>query len=116
MVIMGAIVIIGVLLFFWLKNRPGPYDSLTQCLTQHGVKMYGAFWCPHCAAQKKVFGSSWQYVNYVECSLPNGQGQNDLCTAAGIEGYPTWEFAGGNRVPSELSVEQLTQLSNCTVA
>ena len=114
MVIIVMVLVVAVLLFIWIKNRPGPYDVLAQCLTQHGVKMYGAFWCPHCAAQKKLLGSSWHYVTYVECSLPNGQGQNDVCNAAGIQGYPTWEFKEGKRVSSELSIEQLTQLSNCT--
>ena len=33
--------------------------------------MYGAYWCPHCQAQKKVFGESFQYVPYVECTQQN---------------------------------------------
>ena len=33
------------------------------------VKMYGAYWCPHCAEQKEVLGSSYRFV-YVECGVP----------------------------------------------
>ena len=43
-------------------------DDFAKCLTQKSVVMYGAYWCPHCQAQKKLFGSSFKYVNYVECT------------------------------------------------
>src|SRR3989344_7082850 len=66
------------------------YDDFAKCLTEKGVKMYGAYWCGHCKTQKEMLGDSWQYVNYVECSNPDGTPTAE-CTAAGIEGYPTWE-------------------------
>ena len=37
--------------------------ALAECLSEHGVIMYGAFWCPHCAAQKKVFGDAFTQVS-----------------------------------------------------
>src|SRR6266700_8112952 len=43
-------------------------DGFAQCLKDRGAKMYGAWWCPHCADQKEMFGFAFQYVNYVECS------------------------------------------------
>lgn len=92
------------------------YDSFAKCLTEKGVKMYGAYWCPHCSNQKKMFGSSWKYVNYIECSLPNAAGQTEICKAAGIEGYPTWDFGDGERQSGELTIGQLSQLSGCAVA
>lgn len=69
------------------------YDSFAKCLTEKGVKMYGAYWCGHCANQKKAFGESFKYVNYIECADENNRNiQLEVCVKAGIEGYPTWEF------------------------
>ncbi|HEY9888334.1 MAG TPA: hypothetical protein V6D02_08030, partial [Candidatus Obscuribacterales bacterium] len=32
--------------------------QLAQHLTAQGATMYGAFWCPHCADQKELFGEA----------------------------------------------------------
>ena len=90
----------------------GNHDDFAKCLTASGAKMYGAYWCPHCTNQKKMFGESWQYVNYIECALSGG-GQTDECNQAGIRGYPTWEFQGGTRANGELSLEKLSQFTGC---
>jgi glutaredoxin len=69
----------------------GGYDSFAKCLAQKEIKMYGADWCSHCKNQKEMFGSSFQYVNYIECA--EGQyGQKQICKDNGIKSYPTWEF------------------------
>lgn len=73
-------------------SAEGKYDAFAKCLTEKGVKMYGAYWCGHCQNQKKAFGDSFKYVNYIECADPNSQKQLDVCAKEGIEGYPTWEF------------------------
>jgi glutaredoxin len=82
-------------------------DEFAKCLTVKGVKMYGASWCPHCKNQKDAFGSSFQYVDYVECT----ERQAD-CDNAGIEGYPTW-IINGEKFPGEQSFEELSQQSGC---
>lgn len=96
------------------KSGPGPADALAQCLTEKGVKMYGAYWCPHCQDQKKAFGNSWQYITYIECALPGGRGQTKECTDAGITGYPTWVFPDGERVGGEQSFSSLAEKSGCS--
>jgi hypothetical protein len=100
------------------KSGPGPADALAQCLTEKGVKMYGAYWCPHCQDQKKMFGNSWQYITYIECSLPGGRGQTQECTDAGVKSYPTWMFSGGE--PKILNGVQsftaLAEASGCAFA
>lgn len=102
--------------FYWLgSNAPGAYDSFASCLSSKGAKMYGAYWCPHCTDQKKEFGDSWRLINYVECSLPNNAGQLPVCTAAGINSYPTWEFAGGRKVQGVLSFERLSGETGCSI-
>lgn len=74
--------------------------------------MYGAWWCPHCATQKKMFGSAFQYVKYIECSSPQ-RTMLPVCAQANIESFPTWEFADGSRQTATLSLEQLSQASAC---
>ncbi|MBI4015190.1 MAG: hypothetical protein HY362_00500 [Candidatus Aenigmarchaeota archaeon] len=90
------------------------YDDFAKCLNEKGVKMYGAFWCSHCNNQKALFGSSWSYMNYIECSNADSS-QNKVCSEAGITGYPTWELPNGQRMQGELTLDQLSKLSNCTL-
>jgi hypothetical protein len=75
------------------SNEPGQYDAFAQCLTDKGVVMYGAYWCPHCAEQKRMFGNSFKFINYVECD-PKGANANPVvCKEKNIESYPTWIIA-----------------------
>ena len=105
-------VLIGILFFsFKSDTNGGEYDSFAKCLTESGAKMYGAFWCPSCKNQKKKFGSSWDYVNYIECA--EGQGQTAECQEAEITGYPTWEFADGSRLTGILLLQQLSSVTDC---
>ena len=43
-------------------------DSFAQCLTKAGVTMYGLETCSHCQQQKAMFGTSFQYITYVDCA------------------------------------------------
>lgn len=97
----------------WKSPEAGQYDDLAKCLAAKNVKMYGAYWCSHCQAQKKAFGNSWQYIKYIECSLPGGKGQTEECNEAGIKGYPTWDFDNGERLSGGVSLEQLGEKSGC---
>ena len=113
----GAIVVVVALIGFAVTKEKAPsvYDQFAQCLSEKGVIMYGAWWCPHCENQKQMFGSSFEFVNYIECSLPNRAGQTEECAEAGIEGYPTWEFADGERLSGEQSFETLAKKSGCAL-
>lgn len=87
-------------------------DGFAQCLSDSGAKFYGAFWCSHCQNQKKLFGSSKQYLPYVECSnLDNTQTQ--ICKDQKIEGYPTWTFADGSELSGEQSLQTLADKTQC---
>lgn len=100
----------------WYSNRPGQYDTFASCIADAGAKFYGAFWCPHCQAQKALFGKSSKKLPYVECSLPSGQGQTQACTDKKIESYPTWDFADGTRHVGELSLSELASTTKCVLA
>ena len=90
-------------------------DEFAKCLTENGAKFYGAFWCPHCAEQKKLFGGSIEYVDYIECSTPDRRGQTAVCQQAGIESYPTWIFNDGSRLDGVLSMETLSEKTGCSL-
>ncbi len=96
-------------------SKPGKYDQFAQCLEQKGAKFYGAFWCPHCQAQKKMFGKSVKHLPYVECSTPNAKGTKQVCIDAGIEGYPTWIFADGTRQTGEVPLATLAEKTSCVL-
>lgn len=97
---------------------PGEYDALAQCITDSGATFYGAFWCPHCQAQKKAFGSSAHLLPYVECSTPDGNGQTQVCIDKGIKSYPTWILKDGttvtNDTPPPGAGAQLSTLAKAT--
>ena len=87
--------------------------SLAKCLREKNVKMYGAYWCPHCNNQKKMFGNSFSYIRYVECDRSDKEGRKE-CLEKGIEGYPTWGI-DNNLYPGEKSFDELAELSGCEI-
>lgn len=99
----------------YYSNQPGPLDDFARCLGEKGASFYGAYWCPACNSQKALFGRSKQYLPYIECSNPGQTTQNRTCTDAGIEGYPTWQFADGERVTAVLPLAQLAEETGCTL-
>jgi len=111
--ILALAVIAAIAIFLF---SPGKYDALAQCLSGKGTKMYGAYWCTHCKDQKAMFDKSWKYINYVECSTPDGQNQTDVCKAANITSYPTWVFADGTRHTGPVTAEELGQKAGCPLA
>ncbi len=110
-VLVVAAIIVVYLVFF---SNSGRYDELAMCINRTGAKMYGAWWCPHCNDQKDMFGGSWKYMNYVECSNADGTAQTQACIDANVTVYPTWEYGNGTRHTGVLSLDQLAALTNCT--
>ena len=97
----------------------GELDTFATCLKDTGVKFYGAFWCPHCASQKALFGKSVKLLPYIECSTADTKGQLKVCADARVTNYPTWEFPPINgatsttRLTGEVSLGDLSRMSNC---
>ena len=75
-------------------TAPSYEAQLAEYLSNIGARMYGAYWCPHCARQKKVFGTAEALLPYVECDARGVNPQVDLCNAVGIGAYPTWQIDG----------------------
>ncbi|AJF61124.1 TPA: hypothetical protein HA239_05300 [Candidatus Woesearchaeota archaeon] len=115
-VVIIAVAIVGFLIFRSAASSSGQYDELAQCLADNGVVMYGAWWCPHCQNNKKLFGDSWDTFaaagGYVECSTAQ-RTQTELCQNEGITGYPTWRFADGSELNGERGLLELAQKAGC---
>lgn len=90
------------------------YVPLAKCLTQNNVKMYGAYWCPHCENQKAAFGpQGFDEINYIECDPRGKNAKPELCAQKGIDGYPTWEFSDGSVLKGEVGLETLAEKTGC---
>ena len=111
-IVVGVVAICMITFLVVQARKPGQYDKLAQCINQSGAKFYGAWWCPHCQAQKKLFGNSVKYLPYVECQTPD-QKQKQICIDAKVEGFPTWVFADGSRLTGEIPLETLANKTSC---
>lgn len=101
--------------FIWQKSASSPYDTLAQCIADSGATFYGAYWCSHCNDQKQMFGTAADMLPYVECSEEGTRKQLPICNDANITGYPTWEFADGERATGVLTREALAEKTSCSL-
>ncbi len=105
----------GVVIYLGVRKRGHRLDAFAQCLAAKQAKMYGAYWCPHCADQKAMFESSGHYLLYVECGVPGSRDEAQVCKDAGIKHFPTWEFAGGDRLEGTQSLQFLGTKTGCSL-
>jgi len=111
------LIVVAALAIVLLTGNPpeGKYssavlDAFAQCLAAKNVTMYGAYWCSHCQNQKAMFGNSFKYVPYVECTE-----ETQKCIAAKVEGYPTWVLSDGTQLVGERPLETLAAASGCAL-
>lgn len=115
-IVITLIVLVVAIFLITPSGGPGKYDALAQCVSDSGAKFYGAWWCSHCAAQKKMFGKSVKLLPYIECYAPGQtKDQLEICVDAKIESYPTWEFADGSRLVKVMSFEELAEKTSCVL-
>ena len=88
-------------------------EAFAKCLSQRGMKFYGAFWCHWCNKQKELFGEAAQYLPYIECSDKETGQLTSQCQKAGISGFPTWQLPNGEKFPGFRPLEKLAELSGC---
>ena len=93
------------------------YDGFAKCLKDRGVKMYGAYWCPHCQEQKSKFKAAFKLVDYTECGVEGDISiRTQACKDAGIQHYPTWQFPPtGERVERIFTLEELSDRTGCAL-
>jgi uncharacterized membrane protein len=99
--------------FIWAMPAGGGRGfeaALARHLREQGAVMYGAYWCPHCAEQKALFGDAANDLPYVECAKDGVNGRPDLCEKAGVKAFPTWVL-GTERREGVLPLATLAALS-----
>ena len=114
----GIIVVVVVAAMIFMQkaaNKPNRLDSFAACLGDKGATFYGAFWCPHCAEQKKLFGTSANLLPYTECSTPDSKGVTQVCIDAEIKSYPTWQFTDGSRATGVQELASLAEKTGCVI-
>jgi len=84
--------------------------GLAKHLRTKGAVMYGSYKCPHCNAQKALFGGASRYVEYVECDPSGKDAKPTVCFSRGITNFPTWEI-NGKYYEGAKSLQELSQLS-----
>jgi hypothetical protein len=98
----------------YYKNHK--YDSFAKCLATKNARMYGLYWCPHCADQKREFGSSFHYVPYIECASENDPHElTPTCKAAGVKLFPSWQFGADPPKEGVLTLQELSQKTGCSL-
>ncbi len=108
-----GIVLVIAYVGFWYHNNHR-YDDFAKCMASKQVKMYGAYWCPHCAEQKEILGKSYRFV-YVECGVQGSHSESDECKALGIKGFPSWRFPDGSMIPLVFSAAELSDKTGCSL-
>jgi len=105
------------LAYYLDHRREHQHDAFARCLTARGVKMYGAWWCPHCTEQKEEFGASFEYAPYVECGIKGDiHGVAQVCKDESIKHYPTWQFPPtGERVERVFTLQELSDRTGCAL-
>ena len=98
-----------------LRKRTLRLNTFAQCLAGKQAKMYGAYWCPHCAEQKEMLGASFQYVPYVECGIQGSREESEACIQVGVKHFPTWQFANGELREGTLSLQLLAEKTGCAL-
>jgi hypothetical protein len=116
-------VIVVVVLLFVVSCGSSSYtteqlDALATCIADTDTKVYGAFWCPNCAKQKKMLKHGWEILLdagvYVECDPRGDNAQPDLCIEKMIEKYPTWEFGSGTELIVQVfEIDELAVRTGC---
>jgi hypothetical protein len=102
-VVIVVLVVAGVLFYSYYRDYDQVstvFDSFAKCLNEKNWTMYGTKYCPFCKEEKILFGSSFQYVNYVECTE-----QTEKCKTDGIITVPTWILTGFSSTSPDKKME-----------
>jgi protein-disulfide isomerase len=95
------------------KSERERMDAFAKCLTNKNAIMYGSFLCSHCDDQRKLFGDSFKYVHYVECSQMGLPQDANACKLAQIRYTPTWILNGKERLVGVQTLKQLGDKTGC---
>ncbi|MEY2414416.1 MAG: hypothetical protein QOD84_3022 [Acidobacteriaceae bacterium] len=101
--------------FLGARKRTSQLDGFAKCLQTKNAKTYGIYWCTHCAEQKELFGSAFQYIPYIECGIKGSRDEALRCVQANVKQFPTWQFADGSRTQGTLPLSALSEKTGCAL-
>ena len=81
--------------------------AFAKAIKDSGAIMYGAYWCPHCLAQKELFGDGAKFLPFTEVTDANRQ-PKQIAIDQQITSYPTWVFLDGTRLVGEQTLATLS--------
>lgn len=84
-------------------------ESFARCLSEKGYLMYSSFTCSHCRAQRKSFGSAFEYIKEIECNPSAPNTQVERCIENKIRKIPTWIQEVDGREQKRLEGYQLLE-------
>lgn len=92
-----------------------PTETLAECLTAKGVKLYSAAWCGPCHRQHEMFGADAAKLDIVECypDPENPYRESEECRVLGIRAYPTWILPGPLVLEGVYEPELIGRLAGC---
>lgn len=106
--IIVVLVIVAAVLFFSNKNPDGLSSSqratLAQELSARNITLYTTSTCPHCKAQKAVFGAEIRYLRVITCDIQ----PDDFCGT--LSAVPTWRLPDGEIITGVLEFKNLQEL------
>lgn len=96
------------------------YDAFAQCLAEKEIKVYVSYTCIICQKTSEMFGSSYRFIEQVECNPKAQVNQADVCKEIGIYTTPTWIIHKGD-IPVEahsgfLNIPALEAFSGCVAS
>ena len=114
--ILAIIILVGIFVISFSKNifnlenseQDKNIEELAKCLANKNIIEYGKWWCEACNKQKELFGKSFKYLKYVECSKNTQE-----CLDKNIKYTPTWFFPNGEKIIGLTPLETLAQKSGC---
>lgn len=98
---------------FAQQSQRDKVDNFAKCITKKNAVMYGNFLCSHCDDQRKLFGESFKYIHYVECSRIASPQDTNACNNAQIRYTPTWVLDGGEHLVGLQTFKELSDKTGC---
>lgn len=107
------------LLAAWIAPAQQPsterMDTFAKCLAKKNAVMYGSAFCSHCDEQRKIFGDSFRFIHYVECSREGKPEDVNACKNAQVRFTPTWTFSESDRLLGVQPLKMLSEKTGCAL-
>lgn len=115
--IFGALIVAGALTAPITAFGEAPESALARCLTEKGVTLYVADWCPYCRRLLDDFGPAAATLKITHCF--DAHADKAACKKLDLPGVPTWIMPDpqGRNAPQRLvgytPIRTIAEWSGC---